>query len=113
MTKRAKAASSRSAGTARRRRPKKTRSYPHKEGATVRSETGQLRVGGQAGDLQGLHDAQGADSESVDELLEEGNALEADVVAGVEDAEGNDEREVVTHEVPEDDIPEEYRERDS
>jgi len=29
---------------------------------------------------------EGADSESVDELLEEGNAFEADVVKGVEDA---------------------------
>jgi hypothetical protein len=47
-------------------------------------------------------------SESVDELLEEGNAFEADVVTGVEDAGGADEREVRTHEVPEDDVPEEY-----
>jgi hypothetical protein len=63
---------------------------------------------GQSGDLQGLSNVQGADSESVDELLEEGNAFEADVVTGVEDAGGADEREVRTHEVPEDDIPEEY-----
>ena len=42
--------------------------------------------GEQAGDLQGLSNVQGADSESVDELLEEGNAFEADVVKGVEDA---------------------------
>ena len=48
------------------------------------------------------------DSESVDELLEEGNAFEADAVTGVEDAGGADEREVRTHEVPEDDVPEEY-----
>jgi hypothetical protein len=41
-------------------------------------------------------------------LLEEGNAFEADVVTGVEDAGGADEREVRTHEVPEDDVPEEY-----
>ena len=62
----------------------------------------------QSGDLQGLSNVQGADSESVDELLEEGNAFEADVVTGVEDAGGADEREVRTHEVPEDDVPEEY-----
>ncbi|HTW30955.1 MAG TPA: hypothetical protein VMD76_04715 [Candidatus Sulfotelmatobacter sp.] len=49
-----------------------------------------------------------ADSESVDELLEEGNAFEADVVAGVESAGDADEKEVRTHEVPEDDVPEEY-----
>jgi hypothetical protein len=36
--------------------------------------------------LQGLSNVEGADSESVDELLEEGNAFEADVVMGVEDA---------------------------
>jgi len=70
------------------------------------------RSGGQSGDLQGLSSAEGAASESVEELLEEGNAFEADVVKGVEDAEDSDEGEVVTHEVPEDDVPEEYlRER--
>src|SRR5256885_594060 len=41
------------------------------------------RSGEQSGDLQGLSNVQGADSESVDELLEEGNAFEADVVKGV------------------------------
>lgn len=70
------------------------------EGSAARS--------GQSGDLQGLSNVQGADSESVDELVEEGNAFEADVVTGVEDAGGNDEREVRTHEVSEDDVPEEY-----
>jgi hypothetical protein len=39
-----------------------------------------VRSGEQSGDLQGLTDVQGADSESVDELLEEGNAFEAEVV---------------------------------
>ena len=60
------------------------------------------RSGEQSGDLQGLSNIQGADSESVDELLEEGNAFEAEVVKGVEDAEGADEGEVRTHEVPRD-----------
>jgi hypothetical protein len=64
------------------------------------------RSAGQSGDLQGLSNREGADSESVDELLEEGNAFEADVVKGVEDA--GDEGEVHTHEVPEDDVPGEY-----
>ena len=59
------------------------------------------RSGGQSGDLQGLSNVEGADSESVDELLEEGNAFEADVVMGVEDAEDADGGEVIrTHEVP-------------
>jgi hypothetical protein len=64
--------------------------------------------GRQSGDLQGLSNVQGADSESVDELLEEGNAFEADVVKGVEDAEQADEKQVRTHEVPQDDVPDEY-----
>ncbi len=64
--------------------------------------------GEQSGDLQGLSHLEGADSESVDELIEEGNAFEADVVAGVERADNNDEQEVHTHEVPEDDVPGEY-----
>jgi len=45
-------------------------------------------------------------------LLEEGNTFEAGVVSGVEDADDADEREVHTHEVPEDDVPEEYLDKD-
>lgn len=62
--------------------------------------------GEQAGDLQGLSGVEGADSESVQELLEEGNAFEADVVTGVENA--SEAHEVRTHEVLEDDVPGEY-----
>jgi hypothetical protein len=64
------------------------------------------RAGEQSGDLQGLSNVQGADSESVGELLEQGNAFEAEVVKGVEDAGDTD--EVHTHEVPQDDVPGEY-----
>jgi hypothetical protein len=71
------------------------------EGLRARSE-------GQSGDLQGLSNIEGADSESVEELLEEGNAFEADVVMGVEDAGDAEGREVSTHEVPQDDVPGEY-----
>jgi hypothetical protein len=70
------------------------------------------RYGGQSGDLQGLSSRERADSESVDELLEEGNAFEAEVVKGVEEAGNADEGEVRTHEVPEDDVPAEYRDKD-
>ncbi|MGO8814937.1 MAG: hypothetical protein ACLQVG_09820 [Terriglobia bacterium] len=70
------------------------------------------RSGGQAGNLQGLSNIADADSESVDELLEEGNAFEAEVVEGVEDAPDADRGEVRTHEVPEDDVPEEYLDKD-
>jgi hypothetical protein len=68
--------------------------------------------GGQSGDLQGLSGIERADSESVDELIEEGNAFEADVVAGVESAGNNDEEEVRTREVPEDDVPGEYLDKE-
>ena len=68
--------------------------------------------GGQAGDLQGLSNSANADSESVDELLEEGNAFEAEVVQGVENVPDADEGEIRTHEVPEDDVPDEYSEKD-
>lgn len=68
--------------------------------------------GQQSGDLQGLSNAQGADSESVEELLAEGNAFEAEVVRSVEDAGNADEQEVRTHEVPEDDVPGEYLDKD-
>ena len=71
-----------------------------------------VRAGEQSGDLQGLSNVQGADSESVDELLEQGNAFEAEVVKGVEDAEDSDEGEVRTHEVPQDDVRGEYRDKE-
>lgn len=65
------------------------------------------RSGGQSGALQGLSDLEGAASESVDELLEEGNAFEAEIVKGVEDAGNDGERPVPIHRVTEDDVPEE------
>ena len=70
------------------------------------------RSGGQSGDLQGLSSLEGADSESVDELLEEGNAFEAEAVKGVQDAGDADGSEVHTHEVPQDDVPGEYRDKE-
>lgn len=63
-------------------------------------------------DFEGLSRAPEADSESVAELVEEGNLFEAGAVAGVEQADNADEREVHTHEVPEDDVPEEYLDKD-
>jgi hypothetical protein len=63
---------------------------------------------GQSGDIQQLPDTPIAGNESVEELAEEGNAFEAEIVAGVEDAKRPDESEVTTHEVPEDDVPPEY-----
>ncbi len=67
---------------------------------------------GQAGDLQGLPTAAEADSESVEELLEEGQTFEAEAVAGVEDAPDADQGEVKTKQVPENDVPSEYLDND-
>ena len=47
---------------------------------------------GQSGDVQGISNIAEADPESVEELLDDGQAFEAEVVSGVEDA--RDEREV-------------------
>lgn len=65
----------------------------------------------ESGDLQELSNRESADSESVDELLEDGDAFEAEAVSGVEAADDSD-AEVRTHEVPEDDVPEEYLDQD-
>ena len=88
---------------ARRRTPARRQSAPAFSRERAGSQSGEL-----SGDLQGLSNREAADSESVDELLEEGNAFEADAVGGVEAADDADEQEVHTHEVPEDDVPSEY-----
>ena len=67
--------------------------------------------GGQSGDTQGLSRREDVDSESVTELAEEGQDYEAGVVSGVENAKDPDEGEVTTTEVPEDDVPPEYTDR--
>jgi hypothetical protein len=76
-----------------------------------RERSRQRTLGRLSGDLQGLSGVSGADSESVGELVEEGNAFEAAIVSGVEAADA-DEGEVRTHEVPEDDVPQEYLDED-
>ena len=69
------------------------------------------RSTGLSGDLQGLSRTPGADSQSVSELVEEGNPLEAEIVSGVEAAHDVT-KEVRTREVPEDDVPDEYLDKD-
>jgi len=71
-------------------------------------EPSRVVSGLQSGDLEGLSNVKSADSESVNELLEEGNAFEAGVVWGVEDSREREGKEVRTREVPEDDVPGEY-----
>ena len=78
----------------------------------LRNETGS-DAAGQSGDTQQLRDRAYADSESAEELAEEGNAWEAGIVEGVEDAPDADQGEVRTRQVPEDDVPEEYLNDDS
>ena len=63
---------------------------------------------GQSGDTQGLSDIAEAGSESVAELIEEGQSFEAEAIGGVEDAPDADVAEVYTRQVPEDDVPSEY-----
>ena len=95
-----------------RARSRKTRKPSQPESAVFEQRAVRSRSGAQSGDLQGLRGIESADSESVGELIEEGNAFEADVVAGVEHADEDQEREVHTHEVPEDDVPEEYLDKE-
>jgi len=68
--------------------------------------------GGQSGDTQGLSRRSYDDSESVEELMEEGQYMEAEAVSGVENAPDADQGEVRTRQFPEDDVPEEYREEE-
>ena len=67
---------------------------------------------GQSGDTQGLSDVAEAGSESVVELVEEGQSFEAEAVEGVQDAPDGDVAEVHTREVPQDDVPSEYQGQD-
>src|ERR1700722_16358836 len=70
------------------------------------------RAGAGSGDLQGISTVEDVDSESEDELLEEGQSFEAGIIGGVERAGDEEGSEVVTHEVLEDDVPREYDEED-
>jgi len=128
----AKRAPARRAGRARVRQPKaaprKSRagrkktagaSSPSRSAARPRARVDQgwrrglgAEAGGQAGDTEQISREELADSESVEELLEEGQAFEAGIVSGVENARDADKGEVRTREVPEDDVPQEYLDED-
>ena len=79
---------------------------------SVRKRQGGPDSAGQSGDTQDLPDREESDSESVVELLESGQAFEAEAILGVEDAPDADVAEVHTKQMPEDDVPEEYRNQD-
>jgi hypothetical protein len=63
---------------------------------------------GQSGDDQGLDDIESSSSESVEELLEEGQYFEAGILDGIENAPDADASEIHTHQVSEEDVPDEY-----
>ena len=104
----------------------KTRSVPKKktlkkkssgrgisaEAATYETRGLGANSAGQSGDTQGLPKIPVGDSDSVEELLEEGQTFEAEILEGVENAGDANRSEVKTRQVPEDDVPEEYREKD-
>jgi len=69
-------------------------------------------AGAGGGDFGGASVVENVDSESADELLEEGQTFEAGIVSGVENAPDPDQGEVRTREVPQDDVPEEYDDKD-
>ncbi|HEU0368208.1 MAG TPA: hypothetical protein VFR42_03295 [Candidatus Acidoferrum sp.] len=80
--------------------------------SAVRPKARSARVGGGAGDYEGISRVESVDSESPEELLEEGNAFEAGIVEGVQNAPNANRGEVRTREVPEDDVPTEYDDQD-
>ena len=67
---------------------------------------------GQSGDTQGLSDVAEAGSESVEELLEEGQFFEAEIINAVEEGSGSEVKELHTKQLLMDDVPTEYLERD-
>jgi hypothetical protein len=69
-----------------------------------------VHKGDLSGDLQGLSTAELFDSESVTELSEEGQDLEAELIEGIEDAPDPDQQEVQVHKAPQKDVPE-YKDR--
>lgn len=82
----------------------------------MKPEDESLRPGpasaGQSGDTQGLSDTASSTSESVAELVEEGQYFEAGIVSGIENTPDADESGIHTREVPEDDVPPEYLDDD-
>ena len=76
------------------------------------NEPGGPDSAGQCGDTQGLAGTAEGDSESVEELLEEGQSFEAEAILGLQNTPDADVAEVHTKQVREDDVPAEYLEKD-
>jgi hypothetical protein len=111
-----KKAPERKGARAARRRPARRRQVVlgRQNGETVELKPRSRRAasGAGGGDFGGVSTVEDVDSESADELLEEGQTFEAAAVSGVENARDPDQGEVRTREVPEDDVPEEYDDQD-
>ena len=82
------------------------------ETVSVKPKALRARAGAGGGDFGGVSTVESVDSESADELLEEGQAFESGIVSGVEDAPDADQGPVRTREVAQDDVPEEYDDKD-
>ena len=69
-----------------------------------------VHKGDMSGDLQGLSTTEFDDSESVSELIEEGQDLEAELIEGVEEAPDADQGDVRVHKAPQKRVPD-YKDR--
>jgi hypothetical protein len=87
-------------------------SLPRLRGGLAGNKSHASDSAGQSGDTQGLSDEEDVDSESVVELLQEGQAFEAEAIGGVENVPDADVAEVHTRQVSEDDVPLEYLNQD-
>jgi hypothetical protein len=110
-----KAPKRKAAGTARRKPARRRQVVLGSQSAETvqlkpRARTAASGAGG--GDFGGVSTVEDVDSESAEELLEEGQTFEAGVVSGVENAPDPDQGEVRTREVLEDDVPKEYDDKD-
>ena len=80
--------------------------------AAAEADVSPTEEGGQSGDEEALSDVPEAESESVEELADEGQAFEAEVVDGVENAPPADEAELTIHErmeTPNENVPDEEK----
>jgi hypothetical protein len=82
------------------------------ETVSLKPKALRARAGAGGGDYGGVSTVAAADSESADELLEEGQTFEAGIVSGVEDAPDADQGPMRTREISQDDVPEEYDDKD-
>jgi hypothetical protein len=98
------------AGTKQTTEQTSTAETPFTDVRETRGDQAGPATAGQSGDTQGLSGVEEATSESVKELVEEGQYFEAAVVSGIENAPNADVSEVRTSQVAEDDVPLEYLE---